>query len=95
MNEEEQKKKFGMMIADVIQQLLRNSEELSTILEKAHDEGYDVFLSIISGVVVRQREEKPSKDDHPETDEPLPITLEFTDQDKEFLHSIGIRVPDQ
>ena len=57
MNDEEQRKQFAMMIADVIQELLKDSEELSAILEEANAEGYDIFLTILSGIMIRRREE--------------------------------------
>ena len=92
MTEDEQKKKFAMMIADAIQQLLRDSDELAHILEEAHDEGYDIFLSIFSGIMIRRREAyaaaKGSQDE-----ELFPMRFEFTEFDKEFLRSIGIQAP--
>lgn len=94
MSEEERKQHLAVMVADVIQDLLRNSEELSNILNHAHAEGYNVLLSIVSGVVVRRRE-TASPDAAPvSSEEPLPLSLEFNEADKAFLHSIGIRATD-
>lgn len=96
MNEEEQKKQFAIMIADVIQQLLRESDELAELLTRAHQEGYEVFLSIFSGIVIKRQDEDPSE--RPDADEqnssPLPEKFEFTDSDRVFLKSIGIQVPE-
>ena len=88
-NDEEQRKKFAIMIADVIQELLRDSEDLSAILEKANEEGYDIFLTILSGIMIRRQEESQHEDN------PLPVKFEFTKFDKEFLQSIGIRIPEE
>ncbi len=90
MNDEEQRKKFAMMIADTIQGLLQESEDLTEILEKAANEGYDIFLTVFSGILIRRRDEGEEDDASP-----LPIKFEFTKYDKEFLQSIGIRPPDE
>ena len=89
MSDEEQKKKFAIMIADLIQELLRDSEDLSAILEEANKEGYDIFLTILSGIMIRRQEEAQDED------KPLPAKFEFTELDKEFLQSIGIRIPEE
>ncbi len=95
MNEEEQRKKLALMIADVIQELLRDSDELAAILGKAQEEGYDIFLSIFSGIVIRRREEAQSAGERKvRGEESLPLKFEFTKSDKDFLQSIGIQVPD-
>ena len=94
MSEDEQKKKLALMIADVIQQLLRDSDELADILGQAQEEGYDIFLSIFSGIVIRRREEAQSEGEMVEKEKLLPLKFEFTESDKEFLKSIGIQVPD-
>ena len=94
MSEDEQKKKLALMIADVIQQLLRDSDELADILGQAQEEGYDIFLSIFSGIVIRRREEAQSEGKRAEEEKLLPLKFEFTESDKEFLKSIGIQVPD-
>lgn len=92
MSDEAQRKKFALMIADVIQQLVRDSDELATVLGKAHAEGYDIFLSIFSGIAIRRRgETSPVKAE--QTKEPLPLKFEFTESDQAFLKSIGIQVP--
>ena len=91
MSDEEQRKKLAMMIADVIQELLRDSEDLAIILEEATDEGYDIFLTIFSGIMIRRREERQQKQD----DLPLPSKFEFTESDKEFLQSIGVQIPEE
>lgn len=93
MSEDEHKKRLAMMIADAIQHLLRDSDELADILEEAHDEGYDIFLSIFSGIMIRRRGEHTEEEEVEE--EPLPMTFEFTKFDKEFLKSIGIQVPEE
>lgn len=97
MNEEEQKKRLALLIADVIQQLLRESDELAEILEQVHEEGYDVFLSIFSGIVIqRHNEETPNERDNKANNlHPLPLTFRFTEADKVFLKSIGIQVPEE
>ena len=94
MNEDEQRKRFAIMIADVIQQILRESDELSGLLRQAHQEGYDVFLSIFSGVVVRRKhaEDADGDDDSHEETSSLPEVFEFTEEDRAFLKSIGIQV---
>ncbi len=89
MNDEEQKRKFAMLVADLIQELLRESDDLSAILELAKEEGYDIFLTIFSGIMIRDREELTEVDD---IEESAPIEFEFTQFDKEFLQSIGIQV---
>jgi hypothetical protein len=95
MSEDEQKKKFALMIADVIQQLLRNSDELADVLGQAHDEGYDIFLSIFSGIVIRRQGETHSEERRRIIEkESLPSKFEFTESDKEFLKSIGIEAPE-
>lgn len=94
MNEEEQKKKFAMLIADLIQQLLRNSDELSEILEEANEEGYDIFLTVFSGIMIRDRDDGYEEEEE-EQQQPLPLKFEFSRFDKEFLQSIGIRIPEE
>jgi len=89
MNDEEQKRKFAMLIADLIQELLRESDDLSAILELAKEEGYDIFLTLFSGIMIRDRKDLAAEDD---TEELSPIEFEFTQFDKEFLQSIGIQV---
>jgi hypothetical protein len=98
MNEEEQKKQFALSIADVIQQLLRESDELAEILEYVREEGYDVFLSIFSGIVIKRHNEKRSDeadDEGAQELDPLPLTFQFTEADKVFLKSIGIQAPEE
>ncbi|MCP4404632.1 MAG: hypothetical protein GY801_45930 [bacterium] len=92
MSDEEQKQQFAIMIADIIQELLQDSDELSEILETASDEGYDIFLTVFSGIMIRRRDEDDveAEDTAPG---PLPIKFEFTEMDKEFLQSIGVRIP--
>jgi hypothetical protein len=94
MSEEEHKKRLAIVIADAIQQLLRESDELSDVLEQAQDEGYDVFLSIFSGIVVRRRNAaRPHAEPVPaEKVEASPQELTFTDTDRTFLHAIGIQI---
>ena len=95
MNEEEQKKQFAIMIADVIQQLLRESDELAELLARAHQEGYEVLLSIFSGIVIKRQDEDASKRMEVEERTPsLPEKFEFTDSDRVFLKSIGIQIPE-
>ncbi len=89
MHDEERRKYFAMLIADMIQDLLRDSDELSEILKAASEEGYDIFLTIFSGIMIRQREDS----EKPEQSSPLPPKFEFTQFDKEFLQSIGVRPP--
>lgn len=89
MSDEEQRKKFAMIIADIIQDLLRDSDDLSTILEEVNKEGYDVLLTISSGILIRRREDKE------EEEKPLPAHFEFSQSDKEFLQSIGITIPEE
>ncbi len=89
MNDEEQKRKFAMLIADLIQELLRESDDLSAILELAKEEGYDIFLTIFSGIMIRESEDLIKEDN---TEELAPVEFEFTQFDKEFLQSIGIQV---
>ena len=91
MHDEEQRKKFAMMIADVIQDLLRDSDDLSAILEEANQEGYDILLTIFSGIIVRRREEHQDR----EQASSLPEKFEFTQSDKEFLQSIGIQISEE
>lgn len=93
MSEEEHKKRLAIVIADAVQQLLRESDELTDVLEQAHDEGYDVFLSIFSGIVVRRRStSRPQSEPVPaEKAETTPMELTFTETDKAFLQSIGIQ----
>ncbi len=85
MKKEDQRKRIAVMIANRIQEVLRESDELTELLEEARDDGYNVLLTVFSGIIVRRRE----GEDAP----PLPIKFEFTDFDKDFLHSIGIQVP--
>ncbi|GAK50927.1 hypothetical protein U14_02169 [Candidatus Moduliflexus flocculans] len=89
MKKEEHQRRIAIMIADRVREALRDCDELSELLEEARDDGYDVLLSIISGIIVRRRGADSAKED----DQPLPINFEFTDADKEFLQSIGIQVP--
>jgi hypothetical protein len=91
MHDEERRKYFATLIADMIQDLLRDSDELSEILKAASEEGYDIFLTIFSGIMIRQREDS----EKPEKSSPLPSKFEFTQFDKEFLQSIGIRPPEE
>ncbi len=91
MNDEERRKKIAMMIADLIQELLQESEDLTEILEDASDDGYDVLLTIFSGVMIRRRD----NEDEEEETQHFPITFEFTKHDKEFLESIGVSPPEE
>ena len=92
MSDEEQKQQFAIMIADIIQELLQDSDELSEILETASDEGYDIFLTVFSGIMIQRRGEDQD-DDEDRKSGPLPIKFEFSEMDKKFLRSIGVRVP--
>ncbi len=95
MSEDEQRKRLAIMIADTIQQLLRESNELTDLLQQARQDGYDVLLSIFSGVVVRRKPSEGSEDDEETSQEetsPLPEVFEFTKEDRAFLKSIGIQV---
>lgn len=92
MSDEEQKQQFAIMIADIIQDLLQDSDELSEILETASDEGYDIFLTVFSGIMIQRRDEDDSEDEDKALG-PLPIKFEFSEMDKKFLQSIGVRVP--
>ena len=94
MSEDDHKKRLAMLIADAIQHLLRDSDELADILEEAHEEGYDIFLSIFSGIVIRRRGETQSEVRRKAGEEFLPLEFEFTESDKEFLRSIGIQIPE-
>ena len=96
MSDEEQKKQFAIMIADAIQQLLRESDELAELLTWAHQEGYEVFLSIFSGIVIKRQGEdlSESSDADDQNNAPLPEKFEFTDSDRAFLKSIGIQEPE-
>jgi hypothetical protein len=96
MSDEEQKKQFAIMIADAIQQLLRESDELAELLTWAHQEGYEVFLSIFSGIVIKRQGENlsESSDADDQNSAPLPEKFEFTDSDRAFLKSIGIQEPE-
>ncbi len=87
MSDEEQRKKFAILIADIIQEILQDSDDLSSILEEASEEGYDVLLTVFSGVMIRRREI--------EEETPLPTTFELTESDKQFLESIGIAIPEE
>ena len=91
--EDEHRKELAIKIADTIQEILRDSDELSGLLQQARKEGYAVFLSIFSGVVVRRKhsEEAESPPSHDEETSPLPEIFEFTEEDRAFLKSIGIQ----
>ncbi len=94
MSEDEQRTRLAIMIADTIRQLLRESDELTGLLQQAHQDGYDVLLSIVSGVVVRRKHSENSEDDEETPQEetsPLPEVFEFTKEDCAFLKSIGIQ----
>ena len=93
MNDEEQRKRFAMMIADVIHQVLQESDDLTDILAEASDEGYDIFLTVFSGVMLQRRDDKKTNAKTGET--PLPEKFEFSQFDREFLQSIGIRPPEE
>lgn len=94
MNEDEQRKRLAIMIADTIQQILRDSDDLSGLLRHAHQEGYDVFLSIFSGVIVRRKHADDDDETGMASEETslLPEVFEFTEDDRAFLKSIGIQV---
>jgi F0F1-type ATP synthase assembly protein I len=91
--EDEHRKELAIKIADTIQEILHDSDELSNLLQQARQDGYAVFLSIFSGVVVRRKhsEEAESASFHEEESEPLPEIFEFTEEDRAFLKSIGIQ----
>ena len=85
MNDENQRRRIATMVADAIREVLNESDEVQGLLREAADEGYDVLLSVVSGIMVRRSERR--------RDEPLPITFEFSEFDKQFLKSVGIQVP--
>ena len=87
MNDEEQRRKLATIIADLIQEFIQESEDLSDVLEEAGNDGYDVFLTIMSGVMIRRRDQAEKN--------PLPDTFELTQFDKEFLESIGIATSEE
>ena len=94
MSDEEQKQQFAIAIADIIQDLLQDSDELSDILEAAREEGYDVLLTVFSGIMIQRRDERENaEEDENNAPAPLPIKFEFSEMDKKFLRSIGVRVP--
>lgn len=90
MNNEDQRRRIATMVADAIRAVLKDSDELQELLREASDDGYDVLLSVFSGIMVRRRESEHEKG---EQRQPLPITFEFSDFDKQFLKSVGIQVP--
>lgn len=87
MNDEEQRRRIATLIVDLIQEFIQESDELSEVLEEASKEGYDVLLTIMSGVMIRRRDEAE--------DTPLPDKFELTQRDKEFLESIGVAVSEE
>ena len=90
MRADDPKEKYAMILANTIQHLLRNSDELRDILKEAHEEGYEILLTIFSGIIVQERRKQ-----QPDNPEAWPDTFEFTEFDKDFLQSIGIQVPDK
>jgi len=93
MKNDDPRKHLAQAVAETVQQLLRNSPELSSLLKEAQAQGYDVLLSVFSGIMVRQRPNQSG--DQPAAAEPLPLKFEFTERDKHFLHSIGVCVPEE
>ena len=89
MHDEEHRKKLAILIADIIHDLLQESDDLADVLEEAQKEGYDVFLTILSGIVIRRHDEKTSA-----ADQETAVEFEFTESDKQFLASIGIQAPE-
>ncbi len=89
MHDEEHRKKLAILIADIIHDLLQESDDLADVLEEAQEEGYDVFLTILSGIVIRRHDEKTSV-----ADQETAVAFEFTESDKQFLASIGIQAPE-
>lgn len=89
MHDEEHRKKLAILIADIIHDLLQESDDLADVLEEAQKEGYDVFLTILSGIVIRRHDEKTSA-----ADQETAVAFEFTESDKQFLASIGIQAPE-
>lgn len=87
MNDEEHRRRIATVITELIHEFIQDSDELADVMQEAREEGYDVLLSIMSGVIIRRR------DDEKET--PLPDTFELTEQDKEFLASIGVAASEE
>lgn len=65
---------------------------MTDILAEASAEGYDIFLTVFSGVMLRRRDDEKT---NAKTEIPLPEKFEFSQFDREFLQSIGIRPPEE
>ncbi|PIE28980.1 hypothetical protein CSA57_10995 [candidate division KSB3 bacterium] len=89
MRDEEQKQQFAMAIAGILQELLQGSEKLNEIFETAREKGYDILLTVFSGIMIQRRNERA------ETPSPLMTGFRFSETDKKFLRSIGVQVPSE
>jgi len=93
------------MITEAIQNSLKDSPELSEALELAEQEGYEIVLSVFSGILLHKKEDSqdesdveenlaeeemsPSREDGFEPSS-QPITFELDQLDIEFLKSLGL-----
>jgi hypothetical protein len=69
MEDEEIRNKIIQMITEAIQNSLKDSQELSNALELAGQEGYEIVLSVFSGILLHKRDDLQEK---PEEEETLP-----------------------
>jgi hypothetical protein len=71
MEDEEIRNKIIQMITEAIQNSLRDSQELSNALELAGQEGYEIVLSVFSGILLHKRDDLQDKSE--EEEETLPV----------------------
>ncbi|HWP49416.1 MAG TPA: hypothetical protein VNM22_19820 [Candidatus Limnocylindrales bacterium] len=67
MEDEEIRNKIIQMITEAIQNSLRDSQELSNALELAGQEGYEIVLSVFSGILLHKRDDLQDKSEEEET----------------------------
>lgn len=104
MGDEEIRNRIIQMITEAIQNSLKDSTELSDALELAEQEGYEIVLSVFSGILLHKKDESQNETEEEtlEKEEDLisreegfepssqPITFELNQLDIEFLRSLGL-----
>jgi hypothetical protein len=105
MEDEDIRNRIIQLITEAIQNSLKDSTELSDALELAEQEGYEIVLSVFSGILLHKKGDTPDtskKEEISQKEEvgPLkeegfkdldqPVIFELDQLDIAFLKSLGL-----
>ncbi len=84
MEDEEIRNKIIQMITEAIQNSLRDSQELSNALELAGQEGYEIVLSVFSGILLHKRDDRPDNSEEEEETSPIEEVVDVGQREEGF-----------